>query len=288
MTSTKPPIGNTICNGKYRVVETLRDGIAQGLHRGVSTRDPEHQVLITTLFSSERLTVEKVRGSLVASAPGRLPLEAVTFFDLRDNGNGNHGGYQRRFLALVEQLPPGDWVGRMLGKPIGSSDAITLGLSAGLLLNQAAENGALMTGVRPEYLWAERRPDGNLFATGASDRYQNFLLHTGGSSSLPATLLPRTYLAPELHRQAPATTASLTFTLATMMAEWTTGEYPFPDAWAASSISALLRGEHIPLEIPERLAHLLHLGMTPAPADRPSLPAFLAALEALSEEELTS
>lgn len=290
MTATKPPVGDTICDGKYRIVETLRDGVAQGLHRGVEVEAPTRQVLVTTLLASETLDVDLVKSALVADAPGRFAFEALSFFDIRGT-DSKRNIYQEQNLALVEGLPSGDWVGRLLDgsfPPLNSRDVNSLGLSTGRILLRAAEHGVLMSGARPEYIWAERNLDGILIATGISDRYQNFLQFTGAACSLPAVLLRRTYLAPEIHWKKPPTLASLTFSLAAMMAEWSTGQYPFFESWMNFDITTLLRGDHIPLEVSPQLAQLLHLGMRPDPDSRPSLPAFLAALEALFEENPTS
>lgn len=286
MQSGKPPIGDTISNGKYRIVETLRNGGAQALHRGVVEQSPDKHVLVTTLLAPERLRVEEVLQALSPDVPGRLALEAVSFFDIRGS-EPSRNIYQKQNLSLVEQLPSGDWAGRWVGgdrasvPPLNAHDAMSLGLSAGKLLAQAAEHGALMVGARPEYLWAERDREGALLATGISDRYQSFLRFTSGACAIPAVLLRRTYVAPEIHWDKEPTAASLTFSLATMMAEWVAGRYPFHESWTGIDITTLLNGEHIPLNTPKSLAHLLHLGMRPEPTDRPSLPAFLAALESL-------
>ncbi len=289
MKKIKEPVGDTICNGRYRVVETLRDGGAQGLHRGVVGSRPESQVLVTTLLTPEKLRVEDVMRALVADVPGRLPFEALATFDVQGSDE-DRNIYQKGHLALVERLPPGDWVGRLVGgdrapvPPLSVRDATTLALSSGRLLAQAAEHGALMVGARPEYIWAERSRAGDLIATGISDRYQNFLRFTGGACAIPAVLLRRTYLAPELHSDMSASSASLTFSLATMLAEWLIGRYPFHEVWTGINMTNLLRGELIPFEGPPRLAHLLHIGTRPDPADRPSLSSFLAALEAFADE----
>ena len=63
-----------------------------------------------------------------------------------------------------------------------------------------------------------------------------------------------------------------------MVTEWTTGHYP------RGGLSALAETT----QIPPRLAHLLKLGLQAEPANRPSLAAFLAALEALGPEDLAS
>lgn len=289
MTKAMTPIGETICNRRYRVVETLRDGAAQGLHLGVVESQPGENVLVTTLLAPEKLDVNEVQRALVPDSPGRLPLEALAFFDIQ-SADEERNLYQRGHLALVERLPPGDWVGRLIGEhrepvpPLSVRDATSLALSVGELLAQAAESGVLMVGTRPEYLWAKRNQDGLLVATGASDRYLSFLRFTGGGCSIPALLLRRTYLAPEIHKGNPPSLASLTFSLATMMSEWIAGRYPFHEVWAGINMAALLRGELISFESPPQLSQLLRLGTRPDPNDRPTLATFLAALEAYASE----
>ncbi len=273
------PLGDTLGNGAYRATEELIEGGSQLLYLGESCSASRDPVLITVIYGPEGIALDELKHSLALPRPGTLELVLVSGFDIRGT-NATRRTYQEQHFGLVEKLPAGEWLTRLTKEPLPPSVAVELGLSVGHLLARSAEQGNLIVGVRPEYLWAERREDGAIRVTGLSDRYRLFLAHTGGACSVPALLLRRSYLPPELHRDRKdrGSLQSLVFSLSMMVTEWTTGHYP------RGGLSALAETT----QIPPRLAHLLKLGLQAEPANRPSLAAFLAALEALGPEDLAS
>jgi hypothetical protein len=287
MTSApRPPIGDTLQGGAYRVIEKLLEGGAQTLCLGESTANPEERVLITTILVFNGLNVSEVSRSLSYQAPGIFRQACVSFFDIQGDDLDRHI-YQEQHAALIENLPPGEWLPRLTAAALDAPAAVVLGSSVGHLLLRAAEEKILVLEARPEYIWASRGTEGSLRAMGLSDRYGTFLKHTDGGCLIPALLFQRTYLAPEIHRGKQGSATSLTFSLATMIAEWATGQYPFPDSRYKGSLPDLLKGDHIPLEVPAPLAQLLHRGLQADPAERPPLAKFLAELESLKLEPAT-
>jgi hypothetical protein len=73
---------------------------------------------------------------------------------------------------------------------------------------------------------------------------------------------------------------SLAFTLAVMIAEWTMGVYPLNQTWGNET------AEHQPLRGPPALRVLLERGLAAELDDRPSLAAFVDALDTLSPAAL--
>lgn len=282
------PLGDTLANGTYRVTERLREGGSQLLYLAEESTRPSQRLLITAILAPKGVPLEELRRRLVHEIAGMFELAFIGCFDIRGDSQIRKA-YQKQHFALAEKLPQGEWLVRLAKQPFSTRSAVGLALSVGRTLHLAEARGYGLFGVRPEYIWAERDETGALHATGLSDRYRLFLSHTGGQCAIPAVLLRRSYLAPELHyRDGKGSSASIVFSLATMLAEWATGQYPFPDSWAGNDLSSLLTGQHIPLEVPQRLAHLLQLGLQADPAMRPSLASFLAALEALSPEDLAT
>jgi hypothetical protein len=170
-------------------------------------------------------------------------------------------------------------------EPLGPRSAVALGLSAGRILERAMKAGVLLVAVRPENMWARR--EGELVVTaGLTGRNRDFFFHVQGGCLMPAMLYKRFYVAPEVYRNLAEREESLVFTLATMIAEWATGSYPFPDSWAHGNVTSLLEGRHAPLEVPDALAKLLKLCLKPLPEHRPTLAHFLKRLSVLTPDQL--
>jgi hypothetical protein len=90
--------------------------------------------------------------------------------------------------------------------------------------------------------------------------------------SLP--LFDRYYYAPEADED--PDDRALVFALATMIAEWATGRFPFKYKFHGHGP---LEGKHLKLKLPPPLASLLSRGMRVDRAERPNLAQFLDELE---------
>jgi hypothetical protein len=282
---TEFPIGDTLAEGTCQVTECLLRGTSLHLYLGERPGHPEERYFVSTMWAP-KAPVLQLRHQLAHEVPGVYDLVYIGHFDVRGDDESRHRE-QRDHCALVEKLPPGDgaWLPRFMTDPLGPRSAVALGLSAGRILEQAMKAGVLLPGVRPENMWA--RCEGELVVTaGLTGRNREFFAHVGGVCMIPAWLYERLYVAPEAFRDGGECEESLVFTLATMIAEWGSGKYPFPDSWAKGNTFSLYQGRHAPLEVPEPLARLLKLSLKPRPEYRPTLAHFLKRLSVLTPAEL--
>ena len=279
-------VGETLGDGAVRLTEHLIGEGSQRLYRGEGPRSSGERYVVSIILAPRGVPADELRRSLGYRVNEVLDLECIRQLD--DPGpNGKLDGYQAAHWGLVERLDAGEWLPHVVTAAVEFPASVALGLSVGRILERAATAGILLVAVRPEYIWVvqdERGPT----AVGITGRNSEFFRHTGGQCSIPALPFERHYFAPEVYRDQTASPESLVFTLATMIAEWATGAYPFPDAWAGGSMTSLLQGRHAPLDVPAPLANLLTLALKPEPAHRPSLPYFLRRLSLLTPEQLAS
>lgn len=199
-----------------------------------------------------------------------------------------------RHWGVVERTSRGAWLPSLLGQhPVEVAadsvprrlpsydvttalpNALALGLSAGRILGDAADLGLVLARVRPETMWAERGEDGRLRVTGLSQRSE-LMFAASYTDVVGWPVFDRYYYAPEVDRNGPTDHRALVFCLAIMIAEWATGCFPFN---SKHHYNGPLKGEHVALEVPDRLARLLSSGMRLDPERRPALPVFLDELE---------
>jgi hypothetical protein len=278
----EPPLGETLGGGVFSVAEELHGGGPQGLYLGRRLGE-EPRCLVSVIWAPRGVPVEQLRRQLAYHATGVPELLYLGPFDARGDDEARRA-FQRQHVALVEEMPAGEWLPRLLpaGRPLGVPAALALGVSLGRLLHRAAHQGALLVGVRPEYVWA-RREAGRLRAVAATGRNWDFFAHTGGASRSARPLFERHYYAPEVYEERGAREESLVFTLAILIAEWASGAFPFPDSFAGGAMSSQCAGRHAPLEVPAALARVLEECLRPAPGQRPSLPVLLERLGSLAE-----
>ena len=284
--SAEFPIGDTLAGGSWRVTEHLRGTGSQQLHLATRADRPDARALVSTIWAPRGAPGAELLEKLGYRLPGVLELVHLGPFD--PSGDELRRTHQRQHVALVERLPDGrgadagsEWLPRLVSGPLGPRAAVELGRSVGAILARAADAGPLLVGVRPEYIWATRDGD-QLRATGLSGRNWELFAHTGGGCLVPGRLFERHYYAPEVYRERGEGPESLVFTLAAMIAEWATGQYPFPDSWAGGNMQSLCEGRHAPLDLRPPMADLLGLCLDAEPAHRPSLPYLLRRLELLS------
>jgi len=228
--------------------------------------------------------IPAMQSALGYRIPGVFELALIAQFD-------QHGVDPRRDMdcrehwAMLEKLPPGDWLPRVLtGLPRSAKMAVQMGLRAGAVLKTAADSGVLLTGVRPEYMWGRAQADG-IELTGLSARGQTFFTIVKPRSFFTAPLFDRMYSAPEVLQRQPADDRSLTFTLALLVAEWATNRYPFPDSTVPGPMTSFHKGAHAPLALPPALESLISRCLQPKVGARPRLAELVDALRSVPTEE---
>jgi hypothetical protein len=226
-----------------------------------------------------KIPLDRLHDELAYSVEGIFDLAFLGPLDLPDDAT------QREELAdwcvLVERLPSGDSARCAILDPLDAADAVRLGVSVGVMVERAANAGVLLTALRPDYIWVDRDAAGHLHATGLTARNGRFFeSHKWGESpSLPPFLRP--YGAPE--SMTDPSERCLVFTLATLIAEWTTGRYPFRDARYRGFyyVQVYVDKPHDPdlRSIPSALAAVLERGLCPDPQRRPPLSSWLRTLK---------
>jgi hypothetical protein len=183
---------------------------------------------------------------------------------------------------MLEHLPRGSWLRRLTTGATGVAAAVRLGLSVGDILLRAASHGVLLTDIRPDYIWAGE-DNGQLLATGLTARSEQFFQYQ--SKHWTKIFFTHHYDSPDRKN---LSIASLTFTLATMIAEWILGKFPFPSPGQYRLSAEQYEGRPPALAVSQPLAQVLQRGFTADPARRPTLAQFLAELRALRPADLAT
>jgi hypothetical protein len=282
-------LGETLDGGRYRLTEHLRGRGSQLLYlaKEAAGDGSEATCFVSVIWAPKGLAEAEVRAALEYSCEGVHALAFLGCFDAAGDDEERHI-HQQQYCALVERVPEGEWLPRLTTAPLGAAAAAGLGSSVGRLLEAADQRGHCLVGLRPEYVWAQRRA-GELVAVSVTGRNRDYFTHVGGRCLIPGQLFERLYLAPEVYTERGERRErdeSLVFSLAIMIAEWATGAYPFPESWAGGNLRSLLEGRHAPLSVTPALAKLLALCLKPDPSHRPDLSYFLKRLSLLTPDDL--
>lgn len=264
------PLGDSLAGGAWQITEHLCGRGSQELYAAERPGGGE-RAAVAVIWAPRGVPHDELVGALAPSVAGVLPLDHLGSFDPAGD-DPMRRVHQAQHQAIVEPVPQGAaWLPWLLrGEPLGADGALALAAAAGAILLRAAADGVLPVGVRPETIWARRDGD-RLAALGLSGRTYDFFAHTGGGCIVPGRAFERHYLAPEVYLERGQSEASLAFSLAAMTAEWATGAYPFPDAWAGGSARSLVLGQHAALDVPAEVAALLSSALRADPAARTSL-----------------
>jgi hypothetical protein len=274
------PTGETLAAGEYELTEHLCGHGDWELHVGARASRPDDRHLISVVRAGD-LRADELWQRLSYEIPGIFPLLHLGHFDRRGD-DPVRNTMQGAYAGMVEKLPEGSWMPRWSTAPFGPARAIELGLAVGKVLEAAARAGVLLIAIRPHTIWA-RRDDERVVFTGLSGRIGPFFAARAKSSMVSRPAFERHYAAPEVWLGVGESERSLVFSLAIMIAEWATGNYPFPDSRIGGSNLSLTMGRHAALEVPIRLAGILTHGLERRPEDRPPLESFLARLGDLVE-----
>jgi len=174
-----------------------------------------------------------------------------------------------RGWVILERLPENvTWLPAALARRDDLRDrALDFGLSAGRLLATSARLGVRLTRARPELMWVRGRE-----VVALSDRTTRLFDLPRHGFALPAFAM--SYRAPELGDEERA----LAFTLATMVAEWATGRYPFPRG-PDDTIHDALKNPHVPFGLDAQLEAVLDDALQVDPAKRMKLVDLVRKLE---------
>ncbi len=275
------PLRDPVGKDYHAETHLLGQGVQRLFVARRAQQPDERYLMAVDLYKGQ--DIEPIRKSLAYRIPRVFELATVARFD-EVEGDGRRNAERRDHWAMLEKLPDGEWLPRVLaGQPRSVSVAVSLGRSVGLVLKAAAAAGVLLTGVRPEYMWARTKADG-IELTGLSGRGHTFFMIVK-PRSFTAPLFDRMYAAPEVLQRQPADDRSLTFTVALLIAEWATGRYPFPDSRVPGPMLSFRKGAHAPLSLAPALESLVSRCLQPKVAERPRLAELLDALGNVPTEE---
>lgn len=270
-------INETLDGGRYRLTVPLQLGPYRKLYIAAKSDSPDEQFLASVVTIAETPSPDALRAQLRYPIEGVFELGFIGHFDRRGHDPDELTSQQQNW-AMLERATPGECLRTLLREPIATEMAIALGRSVGEILQRAAHQGVMLYDVRPESIWARRDSDG-LRATGLTARSEALFQHQ--ARGWTPILFPHHYNAPE--RQ-PTSSAALTFTLASMMAEWLLGTYPFP-APGPSRLGSR-HWQVPPLPGGPGFAQLMQRAFAPDPTNRPDLDQFLTELAAVQPQEL--
>lgn len=273
------PLADTLDEGRFCPDEHYLGLGADKLYFGHSPTHAGRRYLIS-ISPNNGVEMELLRTEIMHPAQGVFAPVFLGLFDA-DGRNPERDARRRVEVGFVEELPDGGPITRLAH--VARQHAARLGAQVGrILTGLLASRGEHLLGLRPEYVWV--RSDGDEpNVTGIGGRNTTFFASASRNRDLPtARLFTRKYFAPEVSRGEPFDDRALVLTLAVMVAEWATGEYPYPSD-AAYGYWNLCAGRYRELELPTVFRNLLVHGMQPARDARPSLAAFVDSLEAIAE-----
>jgi hypothetical protein len=256
------PIGATASNGAFVIEHQLAGGGYDRLYRA---RDATGAPLLVAYgFFRRKHNVAALRAAVDYDAPGLLSLAHVGHLD------GDTGVW-----TIIERAT-GTWLPTLVGAAdpwTAPRKAVELGVSAGRILLGARHLGSRLINVRPEVMWGEIH-DGRYTVTGLSPRPFELFARSYGDAVMRPMFMHH-YRDPRAAEQGYTfDDRSLTFSLATMVAEWTIGTYPLLQTWGRETT------DHMSLyEVPRPLRALLEPALSSALTDRPDLATFVAQLE---------
>jgi len=279
VTEGEPLFTETIGDGAYRVDEHLAGVRRWRLYLGHHVARPDERYLISMVRGSKKVAAEQLRAELDYAIDGVLELAFVGAFDPPDDpARRKEFG---RWGVLVERIPGGETTRRRITGPLSPAEAAELGASVGATVERAARAGVLLTALRPEYIWVDQDATGRIVPLGLTARNGRFFESRSEGEFPSLSPFPHAYGAPESGHN--PSERSLVFTLAVLVSEWATGRYPFPQLWESvahhAPIGVASARDPDLAGVPQSLERLLMSALDPDPQRRPTLLAFVHALE---------
>jgi hypothetical protein len=268
------PLGETLSGGTYRIASNLFGFSVDRVDIATDGTEPGDRYLVSS--TERKVAIDKFSDEVAFKVAGVFDLAFVGRLDERGDDTLARMRSARQ-TAIVERLPPGIPIRHAVTQRLAPGEALALTLEVGAVLRRAADAGVLLTGLRPETIWVERAGDGYV-VTGLSDRSERLFRAAKGICYVAAPPFERRYSAPEIITGNSPDERALTFILATLLAEWLTGDHPFPDALTFGDPSSIASGKHSPLDVPPATSALFARAFRVAPRERPSLAEWLASI----------
>jgi hypothetical protein len=261
------PIGETLDTGAYEIIETL---FGQGDDRVLVGAHPDGSADRFLVSMTDRRTppIPQLRTCLDPDHAGYFPLVYIGSLDERGETQSLRW-LRTEQTAVIEKLPPGQCLRRLLTGPLPTRQSIRLALDTAHILVQALRAGCILEGIRPETIWAEAAPQG-LRVTGLSRRGPQLFQTARHGDFVTPPPYEYAYLAPEDVAGKPQTDRTLTFILAVLLVEWLTGSHPFPKARYAHDALSIATGRYTEFVLPRAVDGLLRRSLHVVPERRPA------------------
>ncbi|MGZ3424526.1 MAG: hypothetical protein ACXVEE_42095 [Polyangiales bacterium] len=255
------PIGCTLDDGAFQIVEELRGTPDRGIYR--ARENWSNRSVLVTLGPPQTIDV-------AAKLVGRARGVAHVRFIGRLETTG-----EAQYTGLVEDEPEGTPASLSLQLPVDTARSVKLAFG---LADIASDAGVPLVGLRPELVYL--RGDE---ITGVAPRGEQFLVTAETRCYGVPPCFDHYYLAPEVlaRPREPATEYADVFSICAMLGHWIDGEHPFEGRGAEQAISIAInrRRPSRDLGMPA-LRELIDAGLSPSPDDRPLLVELLQALDA--------
>lgn len=260
------PIGETLCGGRYVIVEPLRGGPDRGMYRARIDTTDRHAIV--TLGPSQTEPEAVLHSRLALPVQGIAPLLYVGRLEAET---------EARYTGMVEHEPTGKPASHALHPPLDIATCARLSVALAAIVRRAHANDHVIGGLRPELIYVADRPPR---ITAIAPRCERFLLTAGQVDYGVPPCFDRFYLAPEtiIAPFAPLTVAGDVFSLAAIAALWATGEHPF-EGEGMTQVAAIVGNRRRPWRGSPALAEVIDAGLAADPAQRLSLTTLMERLE---------
>jgi hypothetical protein len=270
------PMTETLDGGRYAIVSNLFGFSVDRVDIAIGGNDPDRvQCLVSSTERPVRLA--DITTELHFASPGVFELAFIGSLDERGQGDAELARRARQ-TAVVERLPPGACLRRLVTTAVAPRVAAVLAIDVGRILLAAANGGRLLTGVRPETIWAQHGAD-SIRVTGLSERSERLFRAAKSICYTSAPPFERRYTAPEIVKGDPVTDRTLSFMVGVLLAEWLTGSHPFPKAFTVGDALSIAKGEHALHGVGATFHPLVEQSLRVDPAERPTLAALITSLE---------
>jgi hypothetical protein len=264
------PLGQTLANRRYSIVEHLHGSPDRGMYRARERGSGNH--VLVTLGPPQQIDSDTLRTRLALAASGIAPLVHIGRLESLT---------EARFEGMVEAEPAGKPASDVLALPVDPGLAVRIALAITKPLAAAHATAAVVRGLRPELVYLEGDPSAPVLA-GIAPRCEAFLTTAEPRGYGVPPCFDHFYQAPEVLARpfdAPSPRADV-FSLCAVLAHWVSGEPPFQGEGAMQAI-AIATGQRRRWRGPAALGAILDAGLHPLPEQRTSLSELVTSLARL-------
>lgn len=263
------PIGCTLGDGAYQLVEPVRGQPARGLYRATG---PDGARCLVTLGSPQREPIASRRLLLGYQVDGVAPLLHIGPLD----GRGED------FCGMVEAEPAGR-PAAALRVPLAPAAAVRLALDLVAILERVHQAAGPLRYLRPELIYVDDGVGGRV--TALAPRAEAFLEGATPCYGV-GPLFDAVFAAPEVLALARSITpAADLFSLCAILGLWLSGEHLFEGDTPMAQMAAICTGRGRVWSGPTALGMVLAGGLDPDPAARPTLKQLAADLARAAGED---